>query len=350
MRQVNFPALTGIRILAAYMVYLHHFNPFKAEVFGASVHYFFDGFHVGVTLFFVLSGFLITHRYYDSVDFDFKSYLQKRLARIYPMYFILTTLTFILGYYFFKSYGGLGNYFLNITFLRGFFDDLKFSGIAQGWTLTVEESFYFLAPLFFIGIKKCKWMVVVIPFCFILLGALLVDIFQNSDFHGFMNNMNFMLGYTFFGRIFEFFVGITLGLLLKKNSNYNFKFFTVVGVLGILFSIYFLSILENHPDSELLFIQKSIIDSVLLPVFGIMPLFYGLIKEKTAFSKVLGSNFFILLGKSSYVFYLIHIGFFRTFLNTISTNYFFIFLSLNVIAIALYFYVEKPLNSYFRRI
>ena len=116
-------------------------------------------------------------------------------------------------------------------------------------------------------------MLLFIPFCFIFFGILLVEIFQNCNFHGFMNNINFMLGYTFFGRIFEFFVGITLGLLLKKNPNYNFKFFTVVGVLGILFSIYFLSILENHPDSELLFIQKSIVNSILLPVFGIMPFF-----------------------------------------------------------------------------
>ena len=314
------------------------------------MHYFFDGFHIGVTLFFVLSGFLITHRYFDSRDFDLKSYLQKRLARIYPMYFILTSLTFFSGYFFFKSYGSLGSYFLNITFLRGFFDDLKFSGIAQGWTLTVEESFYFLAPLFFVLIKKCKWMVIFIPFCFILLGVFLVGIFQNCNFHGFMNNINFMLGYTFFGRIFEFFVGITLGLLLKKNPNYKFKFFTAGGVFGILFFIYFLSILEYYPDSKLLFIQKSIVNSILLPVFGIMPFFYGLINEKTAFSKVLGSDFFILLGKSSYVFYLIHIGFFRTFLNTISTNYFFVFLSLNVIAITLYYYVEKPLNDYFRSI
>lgn len=350
MRQVNFPALTGIRILAAYMVYLHHFNPFKSAIFGANVHYFFDGFHVGVTLFFVLSGFLITHRYYDSVDFDFKSYLQKRFSRIYPLYFILTSFTYIVGYYFFKSYGGVGSYFLNITFLRGFFDDLKFSGIAQGWTLTVEEFFYFLAPLFFILIKKSKCMVFLIPFFFVLLGVLLVYIFQNSNFYGFMNNMNFMLGYTFFGRIFEFFSGIALGLLLKKKLKCHFRFFTVGGVFGILFSIYFLSILENHPVSELFFIQKSIISNVLLPVFGIMPLFYGLIKEKTAFSKVLGSKFFILLGKSSYVFYLIHIGLFRTFLNTISTNYFFIFISLNGMAIVLYFYVEKPLNSYFRKI
>ena len=106
--QVNFPALTGVRAVAAFMVYMHHFNPFKTEIVGKNIHYFFDGFHIGVTLFFVLSGFLIAHRYFDDVDFEFKSYLQKRIARIYPMYFILTSATFISGNFYLKVMVVLG--------------------------------------------------------------------------------------------------------------------------------------------------------------------------------------------------------------------------------------------------
>jgi peptidoglycan/LPS O-acetylase OafA/YrhL len=350
MKQVNFPALTGVRIVAAFMVYIHHFNPFSTHFFGKSVHYFFDGFHVGVTLFFVLSGFLIAHRYYESSDFNFKYYLQKRFARIYPMYFILTTLTFVLGYYFTISHGGFGTYFLNITFLRGFFDDFKFSGIPQGWTLTIEETFYFLAPCFFLLVKRNKWMLLLLPICFILIGVFLVELFKNSDFHGLMNNLNFMLGYTFFGRVFEFFSGIVLALILKKNTNFKFKHFTIIGIFGIVCSIYILSILEQCPLTDLLIFQQSLVNNLLLPVMGIVPFFYGLINEKTILHKLFSSDFFILLGKSSYVFYLIHIGFFRTFVLSFSTNYIFVFLSLNVIAIMLYLYVEKPLNRFFRKI
>lgn len=231
MKTAHFPALTGIRILAAYMVYIHHFNPFQVSDFGSNVHYFFDSFHVGVTLFFVLSGFLIANRYYDTVDFNFKSYLQKRLARIYPMYFILTSLTFIVGYLSAKSYGGFGLYFLNISFLRGFFDDLKFSGIAQGWTLTVEEMFYFLAPLFFVLLKKSKSFLLILPVGFMVLGVLLVQLFESCDVYGLMANINFMAGYTFFGRAFEFFAGIGLALILKNNFTSNFKFITLLGVV-----------------------------------------------------------------------------------------------------------------------
>jgi peptidoglycan/LPS O-acetylase OafA/YrhL len=348
--QVNFPALTGVRVVAAFMVYIHHFNPFKKEIVGENMHYFFDGFHVGVTLFFVLSGFLIAHRYFDDVDFEFKSYLQKRIARIYPMYFILTSATFISGFFLAKSYGGFGTYFLNISFLRGFFDDLKFSGIPQGWTLTVEEAFYFLAPLFFFLIKRNKLMLLLLPICFIALGVFLVQLFKNANLHGFMNSINFMLDYTFFGRVFEFFVGISLALIVKKEYCFRFKHFTILGILGISLSIYLLSILEPFPKTDFLLLQKSIINNLFLPVFGIMPFFYGLIKEKNLIFKMLSSKYAILLGKSSYVFYLIHIGFFRSYLELISTNYIFLFLSLNIIAITLYLFLEKPLNGFLRRI
>jgi len=351
MSKVNFPALTGIRIVAAYMVYLHHFNPFYKEKFGSDIHYFFDSFHIGVTIFFVLSGFLIAYRYYDLKKFKFYNYMRNRFARVYPMYFLLTTITFIFGYFFNKDYESIKTYLLNITFLRGFFDDLKFTGIPQGWTLTVEESFYFLAPLFFILIKFRKIALIIIPICFVLIGLLLVQIFENVDFYGFLTNVNFVLGYTFFGRIAEFFVGIFLALIVMKDFKFeiNFKFFTIIGVLGILISVYLLSILESVPQTEIIMFQKNAVNSLLLPIFGIMPLFYGLITEKTLISKLLSSRLMILLGQSSYVFYLIHLGFFRTALKEFSNNYFFIFITLNMIAVVLYLFVEKPLNRFFRK-
>lgn len=351
MSKVTFPALTGIRIIAAYMVYLHHFNPFYKEKFGSGIHYFFDSFHIGVTIFFVLSGFLITYRYYDLQQFKFSTYMRNRFARVYPMYFLLTTLTFIIGYFFNNDFESVKTYLLNITFLRGFFDDLKFTGIPQGWTLTVEESFYFLSPLFFLLIKFRKIAFIIIPICFVLIGLVLVQIFEDVDFYGFLSNTNFVLGYTFFGRIAEFFVGIFLALILTKNLKFEikFKFFTVIGVTGILVSIYVLSLLENATQTDQILLQKNGVNSLLLPIVGILPLFFGLIKEKTLLSKLLSTKLMLLLGQSSYVFYLIHIGFFRTALNTISGNHVFLFITLNVLAILLYLFVEKPLNKLFRK-
>src|SRR5215207_8097819 len=85
--------LTSLRMIAALLVFLHHYYPFAAEPRSANFwqSIALEG-HIGVTVFFVLSGFLITLRYYNT----FKSkpsreqlfdYIRKRIARIYPLYF-----------------------------------------------------------------------------------------------------------------------------------------------------------------------------------------------------------------------------------------------------------------------
>ena len=59
------PALTGIRAVAAYVVFLHHLSFFNN---GTLLWQFTNEGHIGVTIFFVLSGFLITLRYKGKVE------------------------------------------------------------------------------------------------------------------------------------------------------------------------------------------------------------------------------------------------------------------------------------------
>ena len=352
MNKVNFPALTGIRALAAFMVYIHHYNPFPVAIFGQYCHDFFSEFHIGVTVFFVLSGFLICNRYYEEQNFSFKSYFIKRFARIYPMYFFLTTSTFVFFAIFHSQTNliHLKNYFFNISFLKGFSDDLKFTGIAQGWSLTVEEVFYILAPIFFVLIKRSKLFLILLPMFFIGLGLLLVTFFNGMDGYGFMNSINFMLDFTFFGRVTEFFVGIALALLLRNNRfDLKFQGFTYIGFFGIIVCICALVTLKVGTGFGVDTLFGKIINTLLLPIFGIAPLFLGLIKEKTIFSKLFSTKLLILLGKSSYIFYLIHLGIFVTILNKISTNQWFVFIALNVISVVLYLYLESPLNKIIRK-
>ena len=173
------PALTGVRAIAAFMVFFHHFNQ---ESFPKPVFRILNEFHTGVTVFFVLSGFLICLRYYDTCEITpswFKKYIKNRIARIYPMYLILTLATFAFAWYIKDNavYGGASYpivlIIMNVFFVRGFFDDFKFTGVAQGWSLTVEECFYFLAPLFFIRIKKNIKYLVYLPIGLISIGLIL---------------------------------------------------------------------------------------------------------------------------------------------------------------------------------
>ncbi|WP_428231686.1 acyltransferase family protein [Flavobacterium sp.] len=350
-----FASLTGIRAIAAYMVYLNHFFLFH-PVFSKTTFTIFNELHIGVTIFFVLSGFLICYRYFDYEHISFKAFMKKRFARIYPMYFILTTITFICFAIYKAQYSMtyLKIYLLNITFLRGFFQDYIYSGVGQGWSLTVEEMFYFLAPVFFILIKRKKFFLFIIPVVFIGLGMVLVYLFGEINNLGFktfglMKTNLFMLNLTFFGRITEFFIGIGLALFVKKyQDNFRTKFVTAIGITVIIICVYLLMILKvGNGDGKDCY-TGVVINNLMLPLFGIAPLFWGLITEKTSLAKILSTPLFVLLGKSSYTFYLIHVGVFVTLVNKISANFVFEFIVLNLVSIFLYLYVETPLNDRFR--
>jgi peptidoglycan/LPS O-acetylase OafA/YrhL len=380
------PALTGVRAMAAYLVFISHWGYVLDDYFPQSVQKFLREFHIGVTIFFVLSGFLIAFRYYDNFSLSklwFKKYLKNRVARIYPMYAILTTGAFI--YYAFTHaaaiVGGLQPvvaYLMNIFFLRGFFSDLKFTGISQGWSLTVEECFYFSAPFMFYFARKYgkAWLQ---PFVITGTGALLVLIFRNVNFYGFFGNFTFMMLFTFLGRCFEFFAGIMLALYIKKKGvvrTHNFKF-TYLGFVLIFVCVWVMSILPILPGNE--FGQQhplGIITNNYLLAIAITLFFYGLITEDgTILKGILANKFVELLGKSSYIFYLIHLGYMYNMLSfsvnwlndavnklydkwgvdwvspfqNDHLNLLYLFVTLNGIAILLFKNIEEPLNHYIRR-
>lgn len=345
-----FSALTGLRAIAAFMVYFHHFNPLSKDRSSLLFYNFISEFHVGVSLFFVLSGFLITYRYYDFSKIDYKSYFINRFARIYPMYFLLTSLTVLLTAIFVSplSLKDFKIYLLNISFLRGFFNDFKFSIIAQGWSLTVEELFYILSPFLFILIKKDKSYILVIPIVSMIFGFVLVYVFKEYSFHGFMESITFMLEYTFFGRCFEFIVGISLAIFLKNFKDFKPPHTTYFGLIMIIGFIFVMSILRVSVGTILDKIIIKLLELVFLPTFGFAALIFGLIKNKTFISKILQTKIFQILGKSSYIFYLIHMGVFVKILSKFSTNYIFLFLVINFIAIILFLTLESPVNNYIR--
>lgn len=350
-----FPALTGVRALAVYLVYLHHTNPFSEKRYGSFLHHLINEFHIGVSIFFVLSGFLITFRYYDG-SFKkewFKRYVQNRIARVYPMYFLLTSLAFI--FLFFQNKQGdhpLLVYVMNISFLRGFFDELKFTLVAQGWTLTVEECFYFSAPLIFMLLKKHKWWIIIFPMGLILIGCWIVNGLKGTGYYGFFRSYHFLFVYTFFGRCFEFFCGIGLALYFKNKLAIERKgsLLTYGGLVLITLLVILLSLLAIGDQSGIHTSLGIIINNFFLPI-SISLFFYGLISESSIPRNILSSSFLVMLGKVSYTFYLIQIGFFYVLIRQhISENYALIFLCLNFIAIALWYLVENPLNKAIRRL
>ncbi|MFT6965386.1 MAG: peptidoglycan/LPS O-acetylase OafA/YrhL [Marivirga sp.] len=344
--------LTGIRAIAAFLVFLYHYNIFVPQKDKLSAWGIIDELHIGVTLFFVLSGFLITYRYYDRHHEIFtKRFYIKRFARIYPLFFILTSLTYIHLLINGQSldFGLLRAYLLNISLLSGFFNELKFSGIPQAWSLTVEELFYLSTPILFFFLKKKLSNAIIICLSLLLLGGLFIGLGNWFTMpYGFFDSMEFMLTYTFFGRCLEFIIGMLLAIFYLKNKvrllrgKYNYK--SYLGLFATFGSVLLLVFLSLNGGAHQLY-YKHLTITFLLPVFGIAPLYLGLITEKTIIASILSSKLFQLLGKASYAFYLIHLGFIASFLANIIPHTLGLFIVLNILAILLYLIIEQPLNK-----
>ena len=365
-----FPALTGLRAIAAYLVFLHHFNPFipfqhESNTIGYWAYSICNELYVGVTIFFCLSGFLIAHRYINRIEFSvrwFFAYFRNRVARIYPLYFLLTLVTFLVcflnpnseyigPYNIFKSSREvLLMFFLNISFLRGFSDIIKFTGIAQGWSLTVEETFYLVAPFVLWWVKGRESKIYILLILFIIIGFALVRIFAVIPLLGVMRSDMFMLSYTFFGRCFEFLAGIFLAM--KLNSLRIFKnksLYTYFGLLLMCISVVALCLTRGIHEFGISTYEGILVNNFFLAASTTI-FILGLIIEQSAIQRILSLQFLQLLGKSSYAFYLIHVGVINLWLDkNFNLSDLGRFLVLNVVSIGLYKLVEEPVNSLVRK-
>ena len=372
--------------MAAYLVFISHFCYIFDGSFPHIIQRFFGEFHIGVSIFFVLSGFLITFRYYNSFHLTkdwFKQYLKNRVARIYPMYFLLTVAAFT--YYFITKDETITKgsshpvvlMFLNITFVRGFFYQFWDTGIAQGWSLTVEECFYFSAPIIFLIAKKYNKFYIQ-PVIITMFAILMVLIFRNVNWHGFFGNFPFVMLFTFFGRCFEFFVGVQLARIVIKNgftrtSKINFTY----SGFALIFVCVFIMALQPIPKGWAAGLESpiGIITNNYFLCIAVALFFYGILTETTLFKKFLATPFIELLGKSSYIFYLIHLGWISTLIHNGMNhlndavfslydkwgvewhspfeydwlNLIYAFIVLNAISVTLFKLIEEPLNHYIRK-
>lgn len=181
-------SLNSFRAIAFFVVFLFHIN-----ILGCG--------YLGVQAFFVLSGFLITPILLDmksNMDFKiyWKNFMGRRLLRIFPIYYLLLLILFLLGCVI--DYG-------KIPFANSFYDQLGYavtyvynfinatdnyqrnSLIAHVWSLAVEEQFYIIWPvfIFLIAVSKLKkWLLYII-----LAGPLIRIAMSLMIYHGFFNGI-----------------------------------------------------------------------------------------------------------------------------------------------------------------
>ena len=94
-KPIHFKSLTGIRAIAAIMIFVYHNRKYWKNDLHPEIFRFCNELNLGVQLFFVLSGFLIAKSYGTKPLQSFnayKRYALQRILRIMPLYWLLVTL------------------------------------------------------------------------------------------------------------------------------------------------------------------------------------------------------------------------------------------------------------------
>ncbi len=191
---VYFENLNGLRFIAAFLVIIHHIEQFKSimslpNYWSIPTIKILGG--MGVNLFFVLSGFLITYLLYVEqklmTTIDLKKFYIRRMLRIWPLYFIIVfSALFLFPTIKFLSISGLNinlvsDHLVQKLILYVFFMPnlvLVLYGIipfaSQTWSIGVEEQFYLIWPVINKYFKNKLVIILSFLFCFIILKYLLI--------------------------------------------------------------------------------------------------------------------------------------------------------------------------------
>lgn len=157
----NIDILRGLAILFIIVLHAWYFTPgYDSFVI---IHYFVAKLHIGIQLFFVLSGYLIAKSWnaINTRNNKLTIFYLKRLFKIVPLYFIFLNLS-ICYFLFMRSVDShyvpaifsvnnnnltIFNYITHIFFLQGFTPKWLNTLVDGGWSIVIEVYFYFLYPL-----------------------------------------------------------------------------------------------------------------------------------------------------------------------------------------------------------
>ncbi len=345
------PALTGIRALCVYLIFLKHFEPFN-KIKHPYLFAFFDQFYIFLSFFFVLSGFVIYYKYHSVTlsEGRLRKYFIHRIARIFPILIILTALTFWLGYRegLYDKAQAIKLFLLNITLLKGFSSEYYLTGIGPSWSLSVEELFYLLAPVLFMIGKNIRTIAKLLLIIYVA-GFIITIFFIQFPRDGFFNSFTFTFSFTFFGRCFEFFCGICLAkfFLHKENVVAQIKAKSVMatGFLIVVITLICLwQISISFQTRHGIDIWAGIaLQNLLLPI-GIVFIYYGLIYSTGAITRFFSSRIMVALGNSTYSFYLLHTSFAISLIfKYVSDNFFISLACMMLFAYIFHKLVEQPL-------
>ncbi len=288
------PDIDGLRAIAVLTVVLYHF--------GVSL---FDGGFVGVDIFFVISGYLITGIIYDQLQqkrFTLRNFYARRFKRILPPLIVVVLFTLIAGYFFLLpgeyadlstssvyAVFGFSNYFF--MWNTGYFDNAaELKPLLHAWSLAVEEQYYLFWPIVMIllvkyfGTSKKSFIV-------FLLGIIVVSFTLSALIVNYDQQQAFYMIYT---RAWELALGALLVFIRPIKRKVMAEGASLIGLMSIIYPVLFYNEDTLFPGF-----------AALLPCLGAALLIWP--KESTtSVGRSLALEPFRQIGLISYSLYLWH--------------------------------------------
>ena len=291
----------GLRALGILGVLAYHL-----EVF-IDGHQFLPGGFLGVDIFFVVSGYLITHLLYEEYkirgSFSLLNFYFRRAKRLLPALIIVILFTSFLSYFYF--YPSEYSHFLksvsaSLFFISNIF--FHYSGQSYGenivsekpllhtWSLGVEEQFYIFFPLFLLILLNYLNKYKIFLLSIVIFSSLIFSLKISSTNPSF----NF---YFLTSRIWELLVGAIIVFWNKKIKFFedlDKNILSLIGLFSILFSFFYFKNVNNHPSFF-----------TIIPVIGCFLILLDNNKNNYV-NKLLSLSIFRGLGLISYSLYLWH--------------------------------------------
>ena len=311
LKQTYFPNLDALRAIAAIFVVLGHIELLKPNFNFETLPFIpllKTGSSIAVTLFFVLSGFLITCLLLNEKEKKQKIFLKefyiRRTLRIWPLFFLTLFICYIIVPKFFPSFSANACWFsfmLNALFLTNItyvINQLPPLGTAV-WSIGIEEQFYIFWPLV-LKKKKLQSLMKLLVCIILAIYILKVAFVYFSSYGAFIHKMRILINITRYDCLLLGAVGALLykGCIIKIGRlQINYSFFTSFAAQVILYLLLFISIVANT------FYHLPIIHQWYSFLFMIM-----ILNMATNEKSIVKIDNYILnyLGKISYSIYLLH--------------------------------------------
>ncbi len=286
------PSLDGLRAIAILAVFLYHLH-------GS----WLPGGFVGVDVFFVLSGYLITSVIMaerEKGSFSLVRFYQRRIARLLPAFLVMAAAT-LAGAFLIYSPQDLASTGANLAAAAASVINLKL--MLQGtyfalspdaepflhcWSLAVEEQFYFIYPVLlgFLYRRSRKLLVGALAGLALLSLAACIGMTFLRDSWAF---------YLLPTRAWELLAGGLLALLPGSVTAGRIKWVPPVGIVLLLASFFVVRESRGFPGYQ-----------GLLPVLGTLSVIAGTGSGDGRLQRILASPMMVLIGKLSYSLYLWH--------------------------------------------